>query len=793
MTVSSQPTEQDAARIVERFVRRFDESYRLLACHAALPLVLTPELVHYLRNTFLRGEVPWVAEADLLLSDLCGPVGYEQFAMPSAVRAYLMKELRVRVGEQRFQNVARLLIRYVHYLQQSGSLFSNPELHAQQLAAMVCLDDQREQAAREITESLEQNVTAEAESTQSTGHKAEIARLAQLTRELAPQLEAYPELVEYADLVGRIVADPERTIAEEGERALQSRQVLGRELAAPAVLAPQEPWFSFGKYTVFRKLGEGGFATVYQATDSTLKRDVALKIPHQAFLSDQTFVQRFQQETQIVASLEHPNIVKIYDYGEESGRLFVAMTLGMTSLAEYIRVHGALSFAKTLELIDPVCAALDYVHSQGVIHRDLKPANILLDDKDNPLLTDFGFARLFRQDTMSMSLNQSIAGTPAYIPPEIWDDEASSVQSDIYALGCILYEMLNSEVLFSGQTPMQAMRAHDKGPKFPSQWSEGVPYGIEDVLQKALARNPAERYQSAGAFWQALDDLSARSATGTWRDTTKRVSQIFQGDRAGDEKSVTGYYRPTPSRRPNQPTTPVPNPFGKRGRIDNPAEFFGREELLRRIFEELDKGNNLSLIGERQIGKSSLLSMIEYLAHERLNSPPDAVLSIDMQIIHSEEDFFEALCSELEISPVRGYRLLRALRGKHYILCLDEIEKMKRDTLTVNARAELRGLADGARAPFTLVIASRKTLNELFADKDDGTSPLYNICTPIIVPPFSHDEARAFIAVRLQGTGVQFSEDEIVDLLEQSQCHPARLQQAAAELYRRHTERRYDQ
>ncbi len=240
MDIPLEPTENDARQMVERFVRRFDASYRLLACHAALPLVLTPELVHYLRNTFLRGQVAWVAEADLLLSEICRPVGYEQYAMDTAVRAYLLAELRERAGPQRMQAVARLLLGYVRHLHQAGSRFSDHELQAQQLAAMVCLDDQRDQAVRELAEALRQNMTAAADHPQSTGNRAELARLARLTQTLAPQLATHPELVAYAALVGRMVADPARTMAAEGEQLQQPQQVLGRELPAVGVLRDRQ-------------------------------------------------------------------------------------------------------------------------------------------------------------------------------------------------------------------------------------------------------------------------------------------------------------------------------------------------------------------------------------------------------------------------------------------------------------------------------------------------------------------------------------------------------------------------
>ncbi|PDV97033.1 AAA family ATPase [Candidatus Chloroploca asiatica] len=237
---------------------------------------------------------------------------------------------------------------------------------------------------------------------------------------------------------------------------------------------------------------------------------------------------------------------------------------------------------------------------------------------------------------------------------------------------------------------------------------------------------------------------------------------------------------------PAASTTKIaPNPFGRRGRIDDPAEFFGREELLRQIFEELGKGSNLSLIGPREIGKSSLLAMIQHRSSAQPGISSEAVLQIDMQLIHSDEDFFEALCAELGLTRLyRGYHLARQLTGRRYILCLDEIEKMRRDRFSAEVREELRGLSDGSTAPLTLVVASGQPLAELFPDKLGDTSPLANICHPLEVPPFKRAEARDFLATRLAGTGISFDEEEIAELLEQSGRHPARLQQAAAALYR---------
>ncbi len=242
---------------------------------------------------------------------------------------------------------------------------------------------------------------------------------------------------------------------------------------------------------------------------------------------------------------------------------------------------------------------------------------------------------------------------------------------------------------------------------------------------------------------------------------------------------------PQPTPAPGSKTLPpAPNPFGWQGRIDAPAIFFDRELLLHTIFEELERGCNLSLVGEAQVGKSSLLAMIAALGPTQLTMPTETFLSIDMQIIYDENDFFEALCCELEIETCRGFKLWRKLQGKRYILCMDEIEKMRKDRFSGDEREELRGLADGANAPLTLVIASRVSLDELFPDAKGQTSPLANICTPLHVPPFTPEVAQRFIEERLQGTGVMFSAAQINQLVLESGGHPARLQQAAAELYR---------
>lgn len=269
----------------------------------------------------------------------------------------------------------------------------------------------------------------------------------------------------------------------------------------------------FGKYLIFQQLGRGGFATVYRARDTELGRDVALKILHPELLTDASFVTRFRQEAKTLASLRHRHIITIFEMGEIERRLYIAMELARgNSLAHEIASRGRIPWDETLALLQPICAALDYAHAHNVIHRDLKPSNVLLDTEGGALLSDFGFARLVSQRSASQTLSK-IVGTASYIAPEVWKKQPTDAPADRYALACIVPEMLTGQVLFSGEDYFQVVAAHYNGPTFPNPWPEDVPPGINAVLSKALAADPAARYPSALAFWQALHELEAPHAT----------------------------------------------------------------------------------------------------------------------------------------------------------------------------------------------------------------------------------------------------------------------------------------
>jgi len=233
-------------------------------------------------------------------------------------------------------------------------------------------------------------------------------------------------------------------------------------------------------------------------------------------------------------------------------------------------------------------------------------------------------------------------------------------------------------------------------------------------------------------------------------------------------------------------STELPNPFAHSGRLTDPGQFVGRRELLRQLFEDLRRGGNRALVGPAQIGKSSLLSMICALGPQRLfttSIAATALVYLNLQLIDDDGDFFDALCHKLGFPPCRGYKLERQLSSRRVVLCLDEVEKLRSDRFPIEVREQLRGLADGADAPLTLLLASRVPLDQLFPDAPERTSPLYNICPPLTVPPFSEAECQELVTLRLRGTAVSFSPSDLAELYRSSQGHPATLVALAARLY----------
>ncbi len=276
-----------------------------------------------------------------------------------------------------------------------------------------------------------------------------------------------------------------------------------------------------GPYRITDRLGQGGMATVYRAYHANLDRYVALKVLHAAFKDDPSFLARFRREAQIVARLEHPNIIPIYDYNEHNGEPYLVMKFieGETLKARLAR--QPLTLDETLKIMSAVGQALTYAHEQGVLHRDIKPSNILLDTSSQTFIADFGLARMASAGESTMS-KDTMLGTPQYMSPEqaLGAQELDS-GTDIYSLGVVLYELVVGRVPFNADTPYAIVHDHIYTPlPLPSRVNPQVPRAIEQVLLKTLAKDRGDRYPSAVAMVEAfrgavresdLKELSAHS------------------------------------------------------------------------------------------------------------------------------------------------------------------------------------------------------------------------------------------------------------------------------------------
>ncbi len=213
-----------------------------------------------------------------------------------------------------------------------------------------------------------------------------------------------------------------------------------------------------GQYEIIGLLGEGGMAAVYRARQTTMQRNVAIKVIELKLARNPDFVRRFELEAQTVASLSQAHILKVFDYGQQGDVIYLVMELLQGSLADLIR-KGPLPLATTLTLLDQVGSALDYAHQKGIIHRDLKPQNILLDETSSAFLTDFGLAKLLNSDS-ALTQSGMAMGTPPYMAPEQWTGKPVDARTDIYALGVLAYEMLSGRLPFNADTPFQLMHMH---------------------------------------------------------------------------------------------------------------------------------------------------------------------------------------------------------------------------------------------------------------------------------------------------------------------------------------------
>ena len=259
-----------------------------------------------------------------------------------------------------------------------------------------------------------------------------------------------------------------------------------------------------GRYQVGEVLGYGGMAEVHRGRDLRLGRDVAIKLLRTDLARDETFQIRFRREAQNAASLNHPAIVAVYDTGEETaptGETIPYIVMEFVSgrtLKEVLTAEGRLMPRRALEIVADICAALEFSHRHGIIHRDIKPGNVMLTPTGQVKVMDFGIARALASGATTMTQTSAVIGTAQYLSPEQARGEAVDARSDVYATGCVLYELLTGHPPFVGDNPVSVAYQHVReDPRPPSDSNRDVPPDVDAVVLKALAKNRANRYQSA--------------------------------------------------------------------------------------------------------------------------------------------------------------------------------------------------------------------------------------------------------------------------------------------------------
>jgi WD40 repeat protein/serine/threonine protein kinase/two-component SAPR family response regulator len=529
-------------------------------------------------------------------------------------------------------------------------------------------------------------------------------------------------------------------------------------------------------YELKEEIGAGTFGVIHRAVQTAVSREVAIKIIHPRYANQPEFIRRFETEAQIIARLEHPHIVPLYDFWREpDGAYLVMRLLGGGNLLTNLQ-SGIWSPERTRHFLDQIALALFAAHQRGIIHRDIKPANILFDHDGNAYLSDFGIAKNLHE-AHPLTADGDIIGTLDYISPEQIQAGEITPQSDIYSLGAVLYEMLSGEKPFAGLHPAALIRSHLSEPlPLVSKSQPNFPPRMDSVIQQATAKQPQDRFPSvmalAEAFAAALNDHAAIST-----------------------------YTVTP-----QPDIDLMNPYkGLRAYQEADADdFFGREALTAQLVNRLADGRFLAVVGPSGSGKSSVVKagLIPALRQGALPDSENWYVARMTPGTHPLEELELALWpiavnpppSLVEPMQKDSRGLLRTVRrilpdavSSQLLLVIDQFEELftlTNETRRTHFLGSLYTALTAARSPLRLVI----TLRADYYDRPLQYQPLADLFKQHteLVLGLNRDELLWAIQEPARRVGVSFEDGLLADIVADVAAQPGALpllQYALTELF----------